>query len=157
MGQEIERKFLVSEEVTQKYLGMVRSGELSCHEIEQAYLTTDPVIRVRKSDDEYYITYKGKGLMSREEYNLPLTKEAYDVLVSKADGNVISKTRILIPYEKYTIEFDVFKEPFESIRMAEVEFGSEKEANEFVAPDWFLEEVTNDRRYHNSNMSRMKF
>ena len=62
MGFEIERKFLVSDETAEKYLQMVSEGKLKSHEIEQAYLTTDPVIRVRRSDDEYYMTYKGKGL-----------------------------------------------------------------------------------------------
>lgn len=157
MGVEIERKYLVSDEVAANYMKQVREGLLQSHEIEQAYLTTDPVIRVRKSDDEYYMTYKGKGLMCREEYNLPLTKEAYDILLTKADGNIISKTRILIPFEKYTIELDVFKAPFDYIRMAEVEFESEEEAKSFVAPDWFIEEVTDNREYHNSNMSRKKF
>lgn len=157
MGLEIERKFLVSDESAAGYLKKVNMGQLKSHEIEQAYLTTEPVIRVRKSDDEYYMTYKGKGLLMREEYNLPLTKESYETLLSKADGNIISKTRILIPYEKYTIELDIFKKPFDYIRMAEVEFESEEEARAFEAPDWFLEEVTDNREYHNSNMSRKVF
>jgi len=156
MGQEIERKFLVSEDVAMDYMKRCKAGEFSFHEIEQAYLTTDPVVRVRKSDDEYYLTYKGKGLMVREEYNLPLTEEAYNTLKSKADGNVIAKTRILIPYDKFTIEFDVFKAPFEGYYVAEVEFESDEEANNFTGPEWFLDDVTNDRKYHNSNMSRMK-
>ena len=100
MGFEIERKFLVSDETADKYLHLVSEGKLKSHEIEQAYLTTDPVIRVRRSDDEYYMTYKGKGLLKREEYNLLLTKESYETLLSKADGNVIKKTRILIPLDK---------------------------------------------------------
>ena len=157
MGMEIERKFLVSQETAKYYLEKANLKELDCHEIEQAYLTTEPVIRVRKSDDEYYLTYKGKGLMSREEYNLPLTKESYDTLLKKADGNIITKKRVLIPYEKYLIELDIFKAPFDYIRMAEVEFTSEKEAEEFVKPEWFLEEVTNNREYHNSVMSRKQF
>ena len=36
-------------------------------------------------------------MMVREEYNLPLTKEAYEHLIVKADGTVISKTRYRIP------------------------------------------------------------
>ncbi|MBR5577474.1 MAG: adenylate cyclase, partial [Lachnospiraceae bacterium] len=40
--------------------------------MEQAYLNTDPVIRIRRENDDYYLTYKGKGLLAREEYNLPL-------------------------------------------------------------------------------------
>ena len=49
----------------------------------QAYLNTDPVVRVRRDNDDYYLTYKGKGLLSREEYNLPLNKEAYEHLLAK--------------------------------------------------------------------------
>ena len=154
MGQEIERKFIVSRETADYYMEKCKNGEYDCHEIEQAYLTVNPVIRVRKSDDEYYMTYKGSGLMSREEYNLPLTEEAYITLKSKAEGNVISKTRILIPFDKYTVELDVFKAPFDNVIIAEVEFESEEEATAFVAPDWFMDDVTTDRRYHNSNMSR---
>lgn len=156
MGQEIERKFKISKEMADEYMKRCKMGEFRSHDIEQAYLTVNPVIRVRKSDDEYYMTYKGSGLMSREEYNLPLTREAYDTLKSKAEGNVIKKTRILIPYEKYTIELDVFKEPFENVIIAEVEFGTEDEARSFITPDWFMEDVTEDRKFHNSNMSRAK-
>ena len=157
MGFEIERKFLVSDETAEKYLQMVSEGKLKSHEIEQAYLTTDPVIRVRRSDDEYYMTYKEKGLLKREEYNLLLTKESYETLLSKADGNIIKKTRILIPFDKYTVELDIFKKPFDYIKMAEVEFESDEEAMSFNKPDWFLEEVTNNREYHNSVMSRKVF
>lgn len=157
MGLEIERKFLVREEDALKYIEMAESGKFEFHEIEQAYLTTDPVIRVRRTDDKYSMTYKGKGFLSREEYNLPLTKEAYDTLASKSDGNIISKTRIIIPYEKYTIEFDVFKAPFDYIKMAEVEFESEEDAKAFAVPDWFIREVTDDTEYHNSTLSRKKF
>ena len=48
--------------------------------IEQGYLCTAPVVRVRRDGDSYYMTYKGAGMMVREEYNLPLTKEAYEHL-----------------------------------------------------------------------------
>ena len=54
--------------------------------IEQGYLCTTPVVRVRRDGDSYYMTYKGAGMMVREEYNLPLTKEAYEHLIVKADG-----------------------------------------------------------------------
>ncbi|HAG68440.1 MAG TPA: adenylate cyclase [Lachnospiraceae bacterium] len=147
---EIERKFLIRE--------LPRGIEdFPFHMIEQAYLTTDPVIRVRKEDDDYYLTYKGKGLMAREEYNLPLTRQAYETLKSKADGNIISKKRILIPYENHTIELDIFDAPFAPLILAEVEFSSVEEAEGFTGPDWFLKDVTNDTQYHNSTMSRKSF
>ena len=56
------------------------------YEIKQAYLCTDPVMRIRKQDSKYIFTYKGRGLMVREEYNLPLGAEGYAHLKEKIDG-----------------------------------------------------------------------
>ncbi len=158
---EIERKFTLKKlpDDLESY---------PCHTIEQAYLCTSPVVRVRKEDDNYYMTYKGKGLMAREEYNLPLNESAYQHLLSKADGNIISKKRYVIPLEsprfksdylplimpQLVIELDVFAAPFAPLIMAEVEFPDVDMANAFIAPDWFDQDVTNDPAYHNSNMSR---
>ena len=148
---EIERKYLLND--------LPEFEQYECHKIEQAYLCTSPVVRVRREDENYYMTYKGGGLMAREEYNLPLNKEAYEHLMKKADGNVISKTRYLIPLEQEELvaEVDVFEPPFAPLVMAEVEFVSEEQANAFCPPAWFGEDVTFDGRYHNSYMSRMKF
>ena len=148
---EIERKYLLKE--------LPELAAYEFHKIEQAYLCTAPVVRVRREDENYYMTYKGSGMMSREEYNLPLTKESYEHLKEKADGNVISKTRYLIPLEIQGLvaEVDVFDAPFAPLIMAEVEFESEEQANAFTAPAWFGEDVTFDGRYHNSFMSKMKF
>ena len=146
---EIERKFTVKE--------LPDISKYDFHVMEQGYLNTNPVVRVRKEDDTYYLTYKGKGLLAREEYNLPLNEEAYYHLVEKSDGIIIRKKRYLIPYEKYTIELDVFEEPYETLVIAEVEFDSEEEAEAFQPPLWFDQDVTYDRRYHNSNLSQGLF
>lgn len=149
MGVEIERKFLVNE--LPENLTNYRN-----HKIEQGYLCTDPVIRIRRSDDDYFLTYKGKGLMVREEYNLPLTKTSYDHLKTKVDGKMICKTRYIIPIENdLMIELDLFTKP-QKLALAEVEFPSEEAANKFQMPLWFREDVTDDVRYHNSNMSQLK-
>ena len=87
---EIERKFLI--DTLPENL-----SDYPYHQLEQGYLCTEPVIRIRRENDDYYLTYKSKGLMVREEYNLPLTKEAYEHLLSKIDGILISKKRYLIP------------------------------------------------------------
>jgi len=161
---EIERKFLIKELPS-------NLTDYPCHHIEQAYLNVNPVLRVRKEDDHYYITYKGSGMMAREESNLPLNEESYYHLRDKADGNIISKRRYLIPLahpgfkegfptppEDYSlmIELDVFDPPFAPLLMAEVEFGSTEAAEAFLAPDWFGEEVTYHKEYHNSYMAMQK-
>ncbi len=124
------------------------------YEIKQAYLCNDPVMRIRKQDSKYIFTYKGRGLMVREEYNLPLTQEAFEKLLPKAEGVIIHKTRYKIPIEQsdLVIELDLFHAPSNLI-MAEVEFPDEESANAFIMPDWFLADVTNDPAYHNSNMA----
>lgn len=159
---EIERKFLIEN---------LPTDLSSCKhlEIEQAYLCTNPVVRIRKQDNDYYLTYKGKGLMAREEYNLPLNAEAYQHLREKADGTIISKKRYLIPimeptfasgYDipegplKLKIELDIFNPPLAPLIIAEVEFPDEDMANAFIPPAWLGEDVTNNPEYHNSNISK---
>ena len=147
---EIERKYLVSElpETLNNY---------PYRTIEQGYLNTDPVIRIRRDNEKYELTYKSKGLMTREEYNLPLTKEAYDHLVQKIDGRLIEKTRYLIPLDGgLTAELDVFDGDLAPLTLVEVEFDSVDAANEFTAPDWFGEDVTESGKYHNSYLSRLE-
>ncbi|MCD8396322.1 MAG: CYTH domain-containing protein [Lachnospiraceae bacterium] len=147
---EIERKFLID----------VLPSDLHhypFHQIEQAYLCTSPVIRIRRQDEDYILTYKGKGMMVREEYNLPLTEEAYLHLLPKADGNILTKKRYVIPLtEDLKIELDLFEGKFNGLQMAEVEFPDEETATAFTPPDWFGREVTCDPAYHNSNMSQRK-
>ena len=145
---EIERKYLVRKlpENLEQY---------NKKKIAQGYLCTEPVVRIRRSNDDYYMTYKGDGLMVREEYNLPLTQEAYEHLRPKIDGLLIAKTRYLIPLDnKLTAELDVFEEDLNGLVIVEVEFNTVEEANAFHAPDWFGEDVTNSGKYHNRYLSQ---
>ena len=64
---EIERKYLVNEIPFDL-------EQLEKKKIAQGYLNTSPVVRIRRSNDDYYLTYKGSGMMVREEYNLPINK-----------------------------------------------------------------------------------
>lgn len=154
---EIERKFTLKKlpENLEQY---------EKKEIEQAYLCTGPVVRIRKSNEDYILTYKSKkGIVlsehatarSCEEIELPLTREAYEHLRQKADGQIIAKTRYLIPIENgKKIELDVFHGYLEGLMFAEVEFESEEEASSYQLPDWFSVDVTFDRRYSNAVMTR---
>lgn len=146
---EIERKYLITTPPKDFKTWPSR-------QIEQAYLCTEPVIRIRREDNEYYLTYKSKGLLAREEYNLPLTEESYAHLLTKADGIVLSKRRYRKPIEgtSLTIELDVFSGRYEGLMLAEVEFTSLEEAQHFTAPAWFGEDVTMSGEYQNSRLSR---
>lgn len=146
---EIERKFTI------RHLPD-NLQEYPCRLIEQGYLSTEPVVRVRRDGDEYYMTYKGGGMMAREEYNLPLTADAYEHLIRKSDGIVIRKRRYVIPIpdeRNLKVELDLFEGVYDGLIIAEVEFPDLETAEAYQPEDWFLEDVTNDQRYHNSFLS----
>ncbi len=158
MGMEIERKFLIRD-ISNIPLDITKYKSKT---IEQGYICTSPVIRVRRKDDDYILTVKGEGMMSREEHELPLTEETYLNLRDKADGIIISKRRYLIPlpditdaadYADLTLELDVFGGLHQGLIIAEIEFPSEELATGFVPPAWLSEDVTNDGHYHNSYLS----
>lgn len=144
---EIERKFLVD----------ALPDNLDAYEharFVQGYLSTAPVVRVRREGDDYFLTYKGRGTVKRVEYNLPLTAEAFEHLLEKADGIIIEKERYRIPLDDtHTAELDIFMGELDPLKVVEVEFESIEEAESFTAPGWFGKDVTEDHAYANSTMS----
>ena len=146
---EIERKYLVRQ-LPEHY------RDFPSRQIEQAYLCSDPVVRIRREDEEYYLTYKGRGLLAREEYNLPLNEAAYRHLLKKADGIRIEKRRYRIPLADFphlTAELDIFAGAYQGLMLVEVEFPSLEEAQSFAPPDWFGEDVTLSGEYQNSRLA----
>ncbi len=146
---EIERKYLISD--IPDHL-----DTYPCRHIEQGYLNTDPVVRIRRDNDKYELTYKSSGLMSREEYNLPLDKASYEHLTTKIDGRLIIKKRYMLPLPQgLVIELDIFEGDLAPLKLAEVEFPTEEAANSFIPPVWFGKDVTFSGKYHNSYLSQL--
>jgi len=163
MGVEIEHKWLPEAGLVSKILAAVRPVR-----IEQAYLCRRPVIRVRKDGESYYMTYKGEGMLVREEHNLPLTPAAYLSLSEKREGNMIIKDRYTVPYHviypergctqkgpegELRMELDVFHGIHEGLFLLEIEFETKKDAEEFAAPPEFGTNVTGDPAYTNAVLS----
>ncbi len=147
---EIERKFLPDMDRLP-----FRPEDYPCRRIEQGYLCTEPVVRIRRDNDEYFLTYKSKGLMVREEYNLPLTRSAYAHLIAKADGRIISKRRYVVPLEHgLCLELDIFEGDLAPLVIAEIEFPDENTARTYEPPEWLKEDVTYSPEYHNSALSK---
>lgn len=159
---EIEKKFLVRR--LPDCLEQYRKKE-----IEQGYLCTRPVVRIRKSNEDYILTYKSKDGISESlsnmarvchEVELPLTKESYEHLKEKVDGLLVCKTRYLIPLQEgieqgLTAELDIFHNQLKGLVMVEVEFPNVNAMEQFMPPDWFGEEVSQDQRYSNSYLSKL--
>lgn len=155
---EIERKFQIN--AMPKDLDSYKKKE-----IEQGYLCTKPVVRIRKSNEDYILTYKSRlGMTEKpeevaltcEEVELPLSREAYEHLREKTDNHLINKTRYMIPIEDgLTAELDVFHGRLEGLTFVEVEFPSEEAAAAFVPPAWFGSDVSFDKRYKNNYLSTL--
>jgi len=155
-------------EIERKYAINFFPGDLIQYEnkkIEQGYLCNDPILRIRKSNNDYYLTYKSKIKTERttdpvaimnHEVELPLTEQAYTKLKLKTEGNIVYKTRYLIPIQGgLTAELDVFEEVLEGLVFVEVEFQDEAAANVFLPPDWFGKELSFDPRFSNFYLSTL--
>jgi len=149
---EIERKFLPAND--KEILSIIK--DLPYKSMIQAYLNLKPVVRVRKEDDEYYLTYKGEGSIAKEEYNLKLNEESFYNLLKKCEGNIIEKQRYNLRLtDKLVAEVDVFRGKFEGLILIEVEFESIEDTENFVLPDWFGRDVSYEKEYHNAYMSTL--
>ena len=153
--KEIERKFLVTEVP-------VTPDSFNYEKIRQGYLANDEygAVRVRQKGERFYITYKGvTGVHAAERVELEteLTEEQFSVLWPGTEGRRVEKTRYTIPYGANTIELDLFEGQDAGNILAEVEFASTAEADEFIVPAWFGTDVTADKRYGNASIAENGF
>jgi adenylate cyclase len=145
---EIERKFLVE-----------RPPDLSGADstrIEQGYLALmdhGAEVRVRRRNGDHTLTVKGGSGRERTEVELPLTREQFEELWPLTEGRRLVKARHLIPLGQLTAELDVYEGELEGLRVCEVEFESESDADRFDPPDWLADEVTGDERYLNERLA----
>ena len=147
MKFEIERKWM-----PEKAPAVIKGKE--SREIIQGYLCTDPVIRIRREGERYYLTYKGTGAVKRVEYNMDLNEKAFCDLLPKCEGRIIEKTRYFVPLENgLRAEVDIFHGDLEGRVYVEVEFDSEEEAESYRAPEWFGMEVTGMKCFSNAALS----
>ena len=143
MGIEIERKFLVRRELLPHDLPPP-------DEIEQGYLSASPTVRVRtrrKASGERLgeLTIKGKGKLSRGEWNYGIPVDEADELLELCAIS-LRKTR----RELGRWELDYFAD--RDLWLAEIELGREDEP--FERPAWLGDEVTSDGSYSNSRLAR---
>ena len=151
MALEIERKFLVIDDGWRK--GNPR-GARFC----QGYLTDGllaaqrATVRVRRADNRACVTIKGRrrGIARPEfEYLIPL-KDAEELLTMCAKP-LIEKTRYFVHHGQHCWSVDVFSGANKGLVLAEIELTNPDES--FERPDWLGQEVTNERRYHNSMLN----
>ena len=147
MSFEIERKFLVKTDLWNNSLAK------HSYRIIQGYIQKDKekVIRIRIRGEEAFLTIKSKteGIKRFEfEYQIPISDAK--LMLSKFTKKCIEKTRYMVDFAGKIWEVDEFEGNNKGLILAEIELEAEDET--FEKPDWCLEEVSMDFRYHNSNL-----
>lgn len=151
--KEIEYKYLVKDS------SWKQGAILSKSKLKQGYISSKggKVVRVRVSDSEAWITIKGptKGISRDEyEYQIPLA-DGKEMLSKLVEGSVVSKTRYVVMYGGKQWEIDVFDGANKGLVTAELELSSEKE--KFLLPPWIGLNVSDCRKYSNSNLAKNPF
>lgn len=151
---EIERKWIIDKEKIPYDL-----INLQISMIEQTYICFSPEIRVRRinNGEEYTFTVKTNMTsdgMIRDEMEINITKEEYENLIKKREGNTILKTRYQFLDGDDLLAIDIFSGELEGLAYLEIEFESEEEANNFKSYDWVIKDVTDDENYKNGHLAR---
>lgn len=154
MPVEIERKFLIS----QKPEGL---SDYPSDEIIQGYIDISDTekknveMRIRKMDNKYFQTIKSGFGLERSEEEIQLSRQQFNTLWPLTEGKRIEKIRYKIKYGKYLIELDIYSGSLDGLVVAEVEFDSVEESEDFDPPGWFGKEVTDDERYKARNLATL--
>lgn len=143
---EIERKFLLSAPPPPEVIG---KGE----EIHQGYLLADKKgeLRLRHQGDCYFLTVKGDGTLSREEWEIEAPKWVFNLLWPFSKGRRIEKTRFTVK----DVEVDVYRGRLAGLIILEREFPDEQAVAAFRLPEWAADavEVTANQAYKNKNLA----
>lgn len=143
---EIERKFLINT--------LPDITHIAFQTIRQAYISVEPVIRIRQANERYFLTIKSKGNIAREEYEIEITETEFNRLLAKKEGNIIAKKRYFIPLSfTLTAELDIFEGDLAPLKTVEVEFPTHEAALSFTPPDWFGADISYDAHYKNNRLA----
>jgi CYTH domain-containing protein len=151
LGTEIEKKYIVNELPNE--LNLITSTYIS-----QTYLAIgEEEIRVRKLEDEngnvnksFTMTIKKGTGLEREEHEFFINERTYDQLLDGKSIKPLVKTRGTIDYEGLIYEVDLYKD-FDFI-IAEIEFNTLEDVNNYIPPYWLSLDVTEDKSYKNQNL-----
>ena len=149
MGIEIERRYLVDTDL----LPDLESFEMQV--IQQGYLSRKPVVRVRvvstKSVAEGKLTIKGKGSLTRSEFEYTIPISDAMAMMKMAEVGTLNKKRYLVPHGSHLWQLDEFMGPLSGLWMAEIELTSESDA--FESPLWVTKVVTQNPWYTNASLA----
>lgn len=153
MAVEIERKFLVKN-------NSFKQESFAEKSMKQGYLNSNKnrTVRIRITDDKAFITVKGNSNstgVSRFEWEKEIDKLEAEELLLLCETTIIEKNRFYVKSHQHVYEIDEFFGDNYGLIIAEVELKKEDEA--YTKPLWLGEEVTGQKKYYNSKLSKNPF
>ena len=153
MAVEIERKFLVKN-------NSFKQESIDKKSMKQGYLNSNKnrTVRIRITDDKAFITVKGNSNstgVSRFEWEKEIDKLEAEELLLLCETTIIEKNRFYVKSHQHVYEIDEFFGDNYGLIIAEVELKKEDEA--YTKPLWLGEEVTGQKKYYNSKLSKNPF
>lgn len=153
---EIERKWLFNSIAAPQGTPVI--GE---YFYKQAYISTNPEVRIRarrvagEDSFTYALCIKSKGTIERIEVQKELNENEFNELMivgNISDDDFICKHfyRYIVDRHELTLGAADIGKPTEFF-YGEIEFNSVEDAENFVAPQWFGQEVTDNPNYKMSN------
>ena len=144
---QIERKFLLE--------GLpININRFKTDNITQGYILQNPEIKIKSINNETFYLIKTNNLLKKEKQ---ISINKFNKILNAYHPEMISKDRYYIPLTaRLTANIDVFKDNLEGLKIAEVQFESIEEANNFIIPDWFGKEITDNlnSKYQISKVKR---
>lgn len=160
MNLEIERKFWVKS--FPKELATCSYSIISGYTSKETTSRVNYCFNLEYNYEEGFVTFKGKGSISRKEYEYKIpASEAKEMVNDKSICPfVINKIRYEILFDNLTWEVDEYTDAvsYDGLlifpKVAEVELSSEDQ--QIKLPDWVGEEITQFKGFSNHSMAVTK-
>lgn len=133
-------------------------NQMLSNENRTSYLATGKgEVSLRKMETEqretYVMTFKKDNELTQEKIEFEIDAETYEQLLSNVERKPLIKTRSAIHVDGFEFDYDVYQNnELLGLQTIEVEFPSEEDAHAFKQPNWFGEDVTEDKQYKNQNL-----
>ncbi len=145
MAKEIERKFLIKDSIPWD-LGQQKL-------IKQGYVLIEENkhLRIRVVDNKAILGLKFLGEQVRDEYEYEIPLIDGLEILHKCTLRLEKIRNTVSPFTAdYVVDIDTYPN---GLIVAEVEFKSVEDANNFNVIDWFGEEITGKREYSNITLA----
>lgn len=148
MNQTITRKFLI------KRSPKLVNSEKTVYERYYLFITDDTVIRVQKVGNKYEIERKAnKDNLVRESQKIEITAKEFDQLAKQSDKKIVRDSYKIS--SNPDVYLRLYREDFEGLIRAEVNFNTKEEADSFIPPGWFGIEITGTPLSQDGNLLRI--